>query len=261
MNDQRDKVAVISGVGPGVGVELARLFLDQGIKVVMVARDAARLRSIEGDLGGDGACLASVAGDISKMADCAEIARQTSERFGRVDILVNNAFQMGPWGALLDTVDEDGWGEAFDVNVRGSLRMTRALLPALEASRGAVVMVNTVAMRTYKPEVGCYAVAKSGLQTASRYLAIELAPRGIRVNSVVPGYIDGPPLQTAFERMAEARGVSAAAIREQISRSLPLGRIPTSMDVAEAIFFLASTRSLAITGASLDVNAGEFLPQ
>lgn len=257
----KHKVAVVSGVGPGVGVELVRLFLEQGMKVVMVARDAERLRVIEKELDGVGTALASIAGDISRRTDCETIAKRTHERFGQVDVLVNNAFQMGPWGALLDTVEEDHWADAFTVNVRGSLRMTRALLPGLEASKGAVVMVNTVAMRTYKPEVGCYAIAKSGLQTAVRYLAMELAARGIRVNTVVPGYIDGPPLQEAFERMADMQRLTPAVIREQITQSLPLKRIPTSRDVAEAIAFLASTRALAITGASLDVNAGEFLPQ
>lgn len=257
----KHKVAVVSGVGPGVGVELVRLFLEQGMKVVMVARDAERLRVIGKELDGVGTALASIAGDISRRTDCETIAKRTHERFGQVDVLVNNAFQMGPWGALLDTVEEDHWADAFAVNVRGSLRMTRALLPGLEASKGAVVMVNTVAMRTYKPEVGCYAIAKSGLQTAAHYLAMEFAARGIRVNTVVPGYIDGPPLQAAFERMAGAQGLTAAALREQVRQSLPLKRIPTSRDVAEAIAFLASTRALAITGASLDVNAGEFLPQ
>ena len=254
----KGKVAVVSGVGPGVGVELVRLFLEQGMKVMMAARDTERLCAIEKELNGTGAALASVAGDISRMADCETIAKYACERFGQVDVLINNAFQMGPWGMLLDTVEDDHWGDAFAVNVRGSLRMTRALLPALETSKGAVVMVNTVAMRTYKPEVGCYAIAKA---TAARYLAMELAARGIRVNTVVPGYIDGPPLQAAFERMADAQGITAAALRQQVTQSLPLRRIPTSRDVAEAIAFFASKRALAITGASLDVNAGEFLPQ
>lgn len=254
------KVAVVSGVGPGVGVELVQLFLEQGIKVMMVARNAERLNHIKKKLNA-GADLNSIVGDISQKTDCETIAKYTLEQFGQVDILVNNAFQMGPWGALLDTVEEDSWADAFAINVRGSLRMTRALLPGLKASKGAVVMVNTVAMRTYKPDVGCYAIAKSGLHTAARYLATELAAHGIRVNTVVPGYIDGPPLQEAFERMAEAQAVTATAIREHITQSLPLKRIPTSRDVAEAIAFFASTRALAITGASLDVNAGEFLPQ
>ena len=254
------KVAIVSGVGPGVGQELASIFAREGAAVVLAARNEKVLADTAAQIERNGGKALAVPTDITQVADCARVAKQAQDRFGAINVLVNNAFQMGPWSDLMESDLNDSWDIAFDVNVKGSLRMTQAALPALKASKGSIVMVNTVAMRSYRPQVGCYAISKGGLQTATRYLASELAGFGVRVNAVVPGYIDGPPLQSSFIASAAEAGVSPEDIRRQVTQSLPLRRIPTSADVAEAILFFASSRSQAITGASLDINAGEFSP-
>ncbi|HMV72520.1 MAG TPA: SDR family oxidoreductase, partial [Pseudomonadales bacterium] len=175
-------------------------------------------------------------------------------------VLINNAFQLGPLVPLATTELDEEWRAALDTNLIGTLQLTQALVPALAASRGNVVMINTAAMRDIRPGFGSYAISKGALQTATRYLAQELGPQGVRVNSLVPSYIDGPPLRDAFAAMAQARGVSTDTVIEEARASLPLRFIPTGEDVARAALFLASDDARAITGASLDVNAGRYIP-
>ncbi|MBK7250203.1 MAG: SDR family oxidoreductase [Gammaproteobacteria bacterium] len=254
----RDQVVVVSGVGAGLGQALVSALVREGARVVLAARSMAMLESVAGRL--PEAQTLCIATDITLAADCRRLAKRTSERFGRVDALINNAFQLGPRGLLAEADLNEDWSQAFEVNVKGSVRMVQALLPALTASQGAVVMVNTIAARCHKPGFASYAISKGALQTATRTLAMELAPRGVRVNAVIPGYIDGPPLQDAFAAMAEAEGVAAEDIRRRVADSLPLRCIPTSEDVAEAALFLASRRVRGITGAALDINAGEHVP-
>ncbi len=253
-----DQVVVVSGVGAGLGQALVSALVREGARVVLAARSMGKLESVAGSF--PRAQTLCVATDIAREADCRHLAERTSDRFGRVDALINNAFQLGPTSLLAEADLNGDWSRAFEVNVKGSVRMVQALLPALTASQGAVVMVNTIAMRCHKPGFASYAISKGALQTATRTLALELAPRGVRVNAVIPGYIDGPPLQSAFAAIADAEGVSAEDIRRRVTDSLPLGYIPTSGDVAEAALFLVSRRARGITGAALDINAGEYIP-
>lgn len=254
----RDQVVVVSGVGTGLGQSLVSILVREGARVVLAARNMKKLESVAGSF--PKAQTLCVATDIGRGADCRRLAERTNDHFGRVDALINNAFQLGPMGPLAEADLNDDWSQAFEVNVKGSVRMVQALLPALTASQGAIVMVNTIAARCHKPGFASYAISKGALQTATRTLALELAPRGVRVNAVIPGYIDGPPLQSAFAAMANAEGLTVEDIRRRVAGSLPLGCIPTGEDVAEAVLFLASRRARGITGAALDINAGEYVP-
>lgn len=254
----RDQVVVVSGVGPGVGQALVAGLVRDGASVVLAARNEGKLLEVAArHPEADTLCVPT---DITSMADRQRLAERVMERFGRVDALINNAFDTGPMGLMGDAALDEDWSRPFEVNVKGSVGMVQALLPALRASKGAVVMVNTVAARVYKEGFASYAVSKGALQTAARMLALELGRDGVRVNTILPGWIDGPPLQGAFVQMAAAEGTTAQAVHERIAATLPLGFIPTSEDVAEAALFLASRRARGITGASLDVNAGEYSP-
>lgn len=254
----QDQVVIVSGVGPGLGQALVAGLIREGASVVLAARNEQKLAEVAALYPADRTLC--VPTDISREEDCRKLAERVQDRFGRVDALINNAFDLGSMGPLATAALDEAWSRPFEVNVKGSLRMVQAFLPALRESQGAIVMVNSVSARTYKAGFASYAISKGGLQTASRMLAMELAADRVRVNTVFPGFIDGPPLRDAFEHMAAAEGVTAKEVGDRIAASLPLGFIPTSEDVAEAALFLASRRARGIVGASLDVNSGEFSP-
>lgn len=257
--DMRDRVVVVSGIGPGLGRDLAWEFARAGARLVLLSRTAARVEALQQELATAGTDCLGLAADITRTDDCQRVSEETLATFGRVDVLINNAFQLGERGPLATTPLDGALQAALDTTLTGSLQLTRALVPALADSGGNVVMINTVAIRYVRPGFAGYAISKGALQVATRYLAEELGPRGIRVNTVVPGYIDGPPLRNAFAEMAAAEGTSEASVAEQVRESLPLRTIATGEDVARAALFLASDFARAITGASLDVNAGEYI--
>jgi NAD(P)-dependent dehydrogenase (short-subunit alcohol dehydrogenase family) len=127
-----------------------------------------------------------------------------------------------------------------------------------EAGHGSIVFINTLSARQGWMEEGAYATSKGGLLTAARALARELGPYGIRVNSFLPGHIWGPSLEWWFEKLAEERGVTPQDVYDEVATGMALGRIPTSDEVADAVVFFASDLSSAVTGQTLDVNAGQY---
>jgi NAD(P)-dependent dehydrogenase (short-subunit alcohol dehydrogenase family) len=148
--------------------------------------------------------------------------------------------------------------EAIELTVLGALRLTQAFTPALAQSGGSVVNVNSMVIRHSQPKYGAYKMAKSALLAMSQSLATELGPRGIRVNSVAPGYIWGETLKSYFAHQAGKYGTTVEQIYEMTAAQSDLKRLPTEDEVASAIVFLASDLSSGITGATLDVNCGEY---
>jgi NAD(P)-dependent dehydrogenase (short-subunit alcohol dehydrogenase family) len=140
------------------------------------------------------------------------------------------------------------------------MHMTRACLPALrKRGKGSVVMIASMSARKVRPNEGGYSASKGALLTATKTLALELAPDQIRVNAVVPGWIWGPNVRIYVEWQTQSRGITSDEVIAEITEAIPLGEIPPQEDIAEAVVFFASDRSRMITGQSLDVNGGEYL--
>ena len=178
--------------------------------------------------------------------------------FGGIDVLVNNAFRPDVFRSFED-VDLTVWRKIMDVNVFGSLQMTRAALPFMRRrGGGSVVMVASMVARQPQPGQGGYAISKGALLTATRVLADELGPSNVRVNAVVPGWMSGPSVDIYIEMTSTGRGVPAQVVVDELNARVPLGRIPTDEDVAGAIVYLASDLSRAMTGQALDTNGGEI---
>jgi NAD(P)-dependent dehydrogenase (short-subunit alcohol dehydrogenase family) len=254
----RGKVCVVSGVGPGLGRQAARALAAHGGRLVLAARRQASLDEVAEEVRGIGADVVTVPTDITKPEQCAQLIDRATEEFGGVDVLVNNAFRFDAFQTF-ETVDLALWRKIMDVNLFGSLQMTRAALPSMrERGGGSVVMVASMVARQPQPVQGGYAISKGALLTATRVLAFELGPSGVRVNAVVPGWMSGPSVDIYVQMTSDGRGVPAQEVIDELNSRVPLGRIPSDEEVAGSIVYLASDLSSAMTGQAIDTNGGEI---
>ncbi|HYK29975.1 MAG TPA: SDR family oxidoreductase [Streptosporangiaceae bacterium] len=253
----QDKVLVVCGVGPDLGRQIAVRGAAAGADVVLAARTASRLEEVAKEVADLGRRALVVPTDVTLAADAQRLAEASLSEFGKVDALVHNALVMPPI-ADLGKVDLDAVQAGFNNNVVSALRMTRLFIPALAATSGSVVMVNSMVVRFSQRTMGPYKMAKASLLAMAQSLATELGPQGIRVNSVAPGHIWGESLKWYFNYLAKKRGVDPDSIYAETARGIDLGRLPEPDEIADAVLFLASPLARAITGQCLDVNCGEY---
>jgi NAD(P)-dependent dehydrogenase (short-subunit alcohol dehydrogenase family) len=253
------KVAIISGIGPGMGRDIALLFAEHGADVVLGARTRERCEAVADEVRALGRKAEVVTLDITDAAACQGAVEAAVATFGGVDILVNNAFSDGNHRTFeRSTLDE--WKATMDVNLWGTLQMTEAVVPAMvERGGGRVVMINSMSTHRIEPKYGAYATSKGALETASKALAKELGVHGIRVNSVFPGYIWGPKVAWYFEHLAGKEGITPEAYYERIADETALKYLPHSSEIAGSVLFFASDLSKPVTGQGLDVNAGHWI--
>ena len=254
----QDRVAIITGVGPGIGRDTALAFAREGADVVLGARTEERLQEVAAEVEGTGRRAAWHTTDVTNQEQCAGLVEAATSAFGRVDVLVNNAFVQPP----METIEEntlETWRSAFEVNLFGQVAMTKAVIPLMKEQRsGSVVFVSSMSARRITPGFGPYAAAKSGVMSTARSLARELGEFGIRVNSVVPGYVYGPSLRWWFKQLAKEQGRTREEIYDEVAAETSLKHLPTPDEIADAIVFLASDLSRGVTGQALDVNAGHW---
>lgn len=251
------KVVVISGVGPALGTTLARRCAEAGADLVLAARTAERLDAVANLVTGLGRRALAVTTDITDDAQVDNLVGQSVEAYGKVDVLINNTFRVPSMKPLADTTFQH-IRDAIELTVLGALRLTQSFTPALAEANGSVVNVNSMVIRHSQPKYGAYKMAKAALLAMSQSLATELGPQGIRVNSVAPGYIWGETLKSYFSHQAGKYGMTVEQIYEATAATSDLKRLPTEDEVASAVLFLAGDMSSGITGATLDVNCGEY---
>ncbi|GGV89394.1 SDR family oxidoreductase [Streptomyces massasporeus] len=254
------KTVVVSGVGAGLGRQVAAAVVRDGGRVVLGARTEASLAKTAAEIDPGGACAAYRATDIRDEAQCEALAGVARERFGGIDAVVHVAALDGYFGGLEDA-DFESWRSVLDVNLLGTLRMTRACLSSLKEAGGSVVFIGTQSAVAAPSQVrqAAYAASKGALTSAMYSLARELGPYRIRVNTVLPGWMWGPPVQAYVQFAAQSEGVEEATVLERLTGRMALPELATDADVADAAVFLASDRARAITGQSLLVNAGELM--
>jgi len=252
------RVAIVSGICPGLGRSVALAFAREGADVVLAARTEKAVEGLAAEVRALGRRALAVPTDIVRPEDCRRLAETAHAELGRIDVLVNNAFRSEPHD-LVEEAHMDDWRAIFDVNVFGSVRLSQAVIPYMKAQQnGSIVMINSMSMRLIEPRFGGYAASKGALMTAMQTMAKELGAHGIRVNAVVPGYIWGPALKFYFKQLAARQGTTPQAVYQEIASRTALGRVPDSDEIAGAVVFFASDLSRAITGQALDVNAGHY---
>ena len=251
------KVCIISGVGPGLGKEMALAFAREGADVALGARTESYLEEVRADVERLGRRAVCVPTDVTDAEQCRRLVETTISELGKLDVLVHNAFAPDVFQPF-ESVDLDAWRRIMDVNLFGSLNLTHAAIPAMKAQgSGSIVFVNSMILRKVLPLQGGYATSKAALYTAAQALAKELGPHGIRVNSIVPGWMWGPNVKVYFSMMQLQTGKSQQDSYAEIASQIPLGEIPPDEDCANAAVFFASDLSSVITGQALDVNGGE----
>jgi NAD(P)-dependent dehydrogenase (short-subunit alcohol dehydrogenase family) len=254
------RTVVVSGVGAGLGHQVAAAVVRDGGNAVLGARTEANLVKCAADIDPDGAHTAYRPTDITDEEQCERLAALAHERFGRIDAVVHVAAWDSYFGGLQDA-DFATWQSVIDVNLLGSLRMTRACLPGLKERGGSVVFIGTQSSVAAPSQVrqAAYAASKGALTSAMYSLARELGPDRIRVNTVLPGWMWGPPVQAYVQFTAHTEGVPEPDVLRRLTERMALPDLATDGDVADAAVFLASDRARAITGQSLLVNAGELM--
>lgn len=252
-----DKVVCISGVGPALGTTLAHRCAQQGADLILAARTPQRLDDVAKQITDTGRRAVAVKTDITDDDQVKNLVDTSLEAYGKVDVLINNAFRVPSMKPLANTTFQH-IRDAIELTVLGALRLIQGFTPALADANGSVVNVNSMVIRHSQAKYGAYKMAKSALLAMSQSLSTELGEQGIRVNSVVPGYIWGETLKGYFTHQAGKYGTTVEQIYDTTAASSDLKRLPTEDEVASAILFFASDLSSGITGQTLDVNCGEY---
>lgn len=247
--DFRDLVAVATGAAQGIGQAIAADLRAQGARLVLIDRNAACLAATVEAMDNDDNQVTGLVGDLAKPDEIRKLTALIRSSVGHVDVLINNA------GIEIDLPFEQISSDVFDsviaVNLRAPLLMAQAMLPLFPSTGGAIVNISSIHADHAFPNSIPYACSKAGLVAQTRNLALELAPRKIRVNAICPGYIDTPMWEQWLRSSPDP-----VALASQTEALHPLGRRGMPKDVASAVSFLASPNAAWITGTCLVVDGG-----
>jgi len=255
----KDKVIVIAGVGDGVGRSLALRATAQGARAVLVGRTASRLEAIAAEVRAQGGTAEPVICDLSSMADCRRVADTAMAKFGAIDGLAMVAYRP-PDQKSLEECDDDfaEWREVMDFNVFATLNIIKAVSPKM-VSGGSIAIVNSMTSHLQWPLLAPYAAAKAALASYVRTLALEFGPRGIRINGMHAGGIANASAEAYIHLLAERFGRTVEEQRALNVATYPLGYLPPPDQYADALIYLLSDLSAAMTGQGMHVNGGHYM--
>jgi 3-oxoacyl-[acyl-carrier protein] reductase len=243
----KDKVAVVTGASQGIGRETALALAEAGAKLVVAARNEEKLVALAGAIADAGGEAFALKMDVADAEQVKAGFKQVIERFGRLDILVNNAAVTRDGLAM--RMKKDDWDAVLQTNLTGAhLCIQQALPTMMKARAGRIINISSIVAQMGNAGQANYVAAKAGLIGLTKAIAIEIASRGITVNAVAPGFIATPMTDVLPDE-----------VKEELKVRIPLGRMGSARDVAAAIVFLASNEAGYITGHVLNVNGGMHL--
>ncbi|MDP2085076.1 MAG: SDR family oxidoreductase [Gemmobacter sp.] len=241
------KVAIVTGAGSGFGAGIARRFAAEGAQVVVADVNIDAARSIADEIGGTALRV-----DVSQRASVADMATTVLGRFGHVDILVNNA-GVTHLPAFMEDVSEVDFDRVFAVNCKSVYLTAAALVPSMKARRaGAILNVASTAGVSPRPRLNWYNASKGWMITATKAMAVELAPFGVRVNAINPVAGETPLLKSFM-------GEDTPEIRAKFLSTIPIGRFSTPEDMGNAALFLCSDEASMVTGVAMEVDGGRCI--
>ena len=244
-----DKVALITGASSGIGRATAMVFASNGYSVVAVGRNETELHSLRDDARDVTGSIRMHLGDITEVSQVDRLVSESIEHVGRIDVLVNAAGIIKNGNILDTTLDE--WDKMMNINLRSAFYLMQKCVPHLEATKGNVVNVSSVTGTRAFPNVLAYCVSKAATDQLTRCTALELAPKGIRVNAVNPGVV-----VTDLHKRGGMSEADYAKFLENAKNTHPLGRPGEAHEVADLIYFLASEKASWITGATYEIDGG-----
>ena len=239
----KDKTAIITGGGTGIGLATASAFCQEGAKVILFGRRKEKLEKAVEKLGGSAII---VQGDMTNNNDLDKLINETLHNFKKIDVLVNNAGLFN--GSPLHEISDSQWDEIMDINIRSVFQLTRRVLPVMLSQKyGNIIHISSILGLIAVPQVAAYNVSKGALNQFSRSIAVEYGSSGIRSNSVCPGLI-------ATDMTADL--MKDTDLMKEWSKEYPIGRFGNPEDVANACLYLASDESSFVTGITLPVDGG-----
>ena len=241
------KVVLITGGGGGMGRAIAMRFLAAGAAVALADLDGAKVKALAAELADGGLQTLAVAADVTRVADCGRMVEETVARFGRLDVLICAA---GIWTeGPSDAATEAEWNRVIDVNLKGTFFACRYAIPALEKSGGIIVNISSDAGIIGNAGAAIYCASKGGVTVMTKALALELAPRGVRVVAVCPGDVDTPMIDYQANTFggSDPDGYKRALVSKYPQG--PRARFIRSDEVAELVFTVASPKLAPLTGA------------
>jgi NAD(P)-dependent dehydrogenase (short-subunit alcohol dehydrogenase family) len=248
----KGKIAIVTGSSKGIGLGIARVFHNEGAKVVVTCRTESEGRKIADELGAAQGKAIFVKTDVTKSQDIRNLIDVTIKTFGKLDILVNNAGYHISKNA--EQTSEEEWEFIQNTNLRSTFLCSKYAMSHLKKTKGNIINISSMVGVVGQPNAAAYSATKGGQIAMTKNMAIDFAPDGIRVNVICPGWIQTPLVEDWFEQQQDPD-----AARKYIYSQHPLGRIGTIEECGYLAAFIASDEALFITGARFDIDGGVTL--
>ncbi len=258
MSELEPRIVLVTGGSGGLGKAIARAFAARGHRVVVVARDQARLQSTAADISASGGRVLPLRCDVTDREQVHSLAAEIASRWGAVQVLVNNA-GIARAARLIDMADEL-WDDTLATNLTGAYNCCKVFLPAMiKAKWGRIINIASTTAKVGYSHVTAYAASKHGLLGLTRSLALETATQGVTVNAICPGYVDDERTRENARLMAEKTGKSAEEVLRIFASSAPQNRLIAPDEVASLALLLASETLSGMTGQAINVDGGAVM--